>query len=130
MFKPQYKQLISVDGMELEPSDVRKSRSITTASLFATCCRISLSSTSEMWYWYGNVLPRSTLLTMLLCLASYEQCSTRLLKMLHKCNTDVLGVLLIYLHSPSGAHRQSNPSLPCYNLLMCMISLLSSKPYS
>ena len=35
MFKPQYKQLINVDGIELKPSDVRKSRSITTASLFA-----------------------------------------------------------------------------------------------
>ena len=41
---------------------------------------------------------------MLLCLASYEQCSTRPLKVLHKCcNTDVLGVLLIYLHPPSCA---------------------------
>ena len=41
---------------------------------------------------------------MLLCLASYEKCSTRLLKMLHKrCNTDMLRVLLIYPHSPSGA---------------------------
>ena len=30
--------------------------------------------------------------------------STQLLKMLHKhCNTDMLGVLLIYPHSPSGA---------------------------
>ena len=35
---------------------------------------------------------------------SYEQCSTRLLRMLHKrCNTDMLGVLLIYPHSPSGS---------------------------
>ena len=43
---------------------------------------------------------------MLLCLASYEQCSARLLKVLHKgCNTDVLGILLIYPHSPSGAAR-------------------------
>ena len=45
----------------------------------------------------------ATLLATLLCLDSYEQRSTQLLKMLHKCcNTDVLGVLLIYLHSPSG----------------------------
>ena len=43
---------------------------------------------------------------MLLCLASYEQCSTRLLKMLHKrCNTDMLGVLLIYPQSPLGTAR-------------------------
>ena len=43
---------------------------------------------------------------MLLGLASYKQCSTQLLKMLHKrCNMDVHGVLLIYPHSPSGAAR-------------------------
>ena len=49
---------------------------------------------------------REVMLATLLCLASYEHRSTRLLKMLHKhCNTDVLGVLLIYPHSPSGAAR-------------------------
>ena len=42
----------------------------------------------------------------LLYLGSYEQRCTQLLKVLHKCcNTDVLGVLLIYPHSPSGAAR-------------------------
>ena len=35
MLKPQYKQLINVDGIELKPSDVRKSWSIATASSFA-----------------------------------------------------------------------------------------------
>ena len=35
MFKPQYKQLINMDGIELKPSDVHKSQSIVTASLFA-----------------------------------------------------------------------------------------------
>ena len=41
---------------------------------------------------------------MLLCLTSYEQCSTLLLKMLYKgCNMDMLWVLLIYLHSPTSA---------------------------
>ena len=35
MFKPQYKQLINVDGIELKPSNARKSWSIVTASLFA-----------------------------------------------------------------------------------------------
>ena len=36
----------------------------------------------------------------------YEQCTTRLLKMLHKrCNTDMLRVLLIYPHSPLGTAR-------------------------
>ena len=35
MFKPRYKQLINVDGMELKPSDVRKNRSTVTASSLA-----------------------------------------------------------------------------------------------
>ena len=35
MFKPWYKQLINVDGIELKPSNVRKSQSIVTASSFA-----------------------------------------------------------------------------------------------
>ena len=35
MFKPWYKQLINVDGIELKPFNVRKSWSITTASSFA-----------------------------------------------------------------------------------------------
>ena len=44
------------------------------------------------------------LLAKLLCLASYEQWSTQLLKVLHKgCNTEVFRVLLIYPHSPLGA---------------------------
>ena len=65
-------------------------------------------STSEMWGWYGSALPCNTLLAMLLHLNNYEQCCTRLLKVLHICcNTDVLGVLLIYPYSPSdAAHPQ------------------------
>ena len=35
MFKLQYKQLINVDGIEFKPSEVRKIRSIITASSFA-----------------------------------------------------------------------------------------------
>ena len=68
---------------------------------------------SERWYWYGSVLLlRSTLLTMLLCLASYVQCSTWLLKVLHKCfNTDMLGVLLIYPHSPLGTQDRAYISI-------------------
>ena len=43
-----------------------------------------------MWHWYGCILPCSTLLTTLLCLSSYKQCCTQLLKVLHKCcNTDI-----------------------------------------
>ena len=65
---------------------------------------------SLRWYrYYSSVLLlRIILLATLLCLTSYEQCSTQLLKVLHKCcNTDVLRVLLIYPHSPSGAvHNQ------------------------
>ena len=63
------------------------------------------SSASETWYRYSSILlPHNTFLATLLCLASYEQCNTWLLKVLHKCcNTNVLGVLLIYLHSPLGA---------------------------
>ena len=34
MFKLQYKQLINVDGIELKPSNMCKSRSIVIASLF------------------------------------------------------------------------------------------------
>ena len=129
MFKRQYKQLIDVDEIELKPSDLRKSRYIVTAS-----SRFAFSAVASRFPQllkcdnrYGSILPRITLLATLLCLASYEQCSTRLLKMLHKhCNTDMLGVLLIYPHSPLGAAclwdcayiYQSNPSLLCYNLLM------------
>ena len=76
---------------------------------------------------YDGILPHSTLLTVLLCLGGYYQCCTQLWKVLHKfCNTDMLRVLLIYPHSlqrytPSGVVciiHQSNPSLPCYNILM------------
>ena len=35
MFKPQYKQLINMDEIELKASDARKSWSIVTASSFA-----------------------------------------------------------------------------------------------
>ena len=78
MFKPQYKQLINVDGIKLKPSDVRKNRSIVTASLFAFSAFASrftqlLKCDTNR---YGSILPCSTLLATLLCLASYEQCST------------------------------------------------------
>ena len=102
----QYKQLINVDGIELKPSNVCKSRSIVTASLFAFSAIASrfpqlLKYDTNMVASY-RVIPY--LRTTLLCLATYKQCSTRLLKMLHKrCNTDMLRVLLIYPHSPSGA---------------------------
>ena len=60
---------------------------------------------------YGSLLQRSTLLATLLCLGSYEQCCTQLLKVLHKClNMDMLRVLLMYLHSPKAA---ACPWEPC-----------------
>ena len=106
MFKPQYKQLINVDGIELKPSDVRKSRYIVLASSsFAFSAVASrFPQLLKCDNRYSSVVPRSTLLATLLCLASYKQCSTQLLKMLHtRCNTDMLRVLLIYPHPPLGA---------------------------
>ena len=41
MFKPQYKQLINVDEIEIKPFDVCKSRSIATASSFAFSAIVS-----------------------------------------------------------------------------------------
>ena len=104
MFKPQYKQLINVDGIELKLSGVRKSLSITTASSFAFSAITSC---------FPQLLKRDTDMVVSYCVASYLQCCCALLvmsnavhnywKVLHKdCNTDMLGVLLIYLHSPSG----------------------------
>ena len=100
MFKPQCKQLISVDGIELKPSSLHKSRSIVTVSSFAFSAIASrfsqlLKCDTDMVASY-RVVPY-----LQRCYVSLV--STWLLKMLHKCcNTDVLGVLLIYPHSPSG----------------------------
>ena len=109
MFKPQYKQLINVDGIELKPSGMHKSRSITIASssgfsvIASRFPQLLKYDTDKLWH---SVLPHSTFLATLLCLASYEQCFTRLLEMLHKhCIMGMLRVLLIYLHSPSGTVR-------------------------
>ena len=113
-----------MDGIESKPPNVRQSlqaySSIT--SIFSHCM---FSLASEARDKHGNVLPCSILLTMLLCLGSYKEHCTQLLKVLHKCcNMDVLIVLLIYPHSPLGATPsrvlriyQTNPSLPCYNII-------------
>ena len=91
-----------MDGIELKPSDVCKSQYIVTASSFAFSAVTSrfpqlLKCNTDMVVSY-HVIPY---LQTLLCLASYKQCSTQLLKVLHKrCNMDVLGFLLIYPHSP------------------------------
>ena len=102
------------------------SRSIATASSFAFSAIASLP----------QLLKRDTDMVVSYCAVPYlQRCYTLLvtsnaehdhayaLKVLHKCcNMDMLGVLLIYLHSPLGALRivrtyKSNPLLPCYNLL-------------
>ena len=62
---------------------------------------------------------------MLLCLGKYEQSCTRPLKVLHKCcNTDVLGVLLIYPHSPSGAVHLQNRAYISVKLLSAVFILM------
>ena len=65
MFKPQYKQLINMDGIELKPSDVCKSQSIATTLSFTfsavTSCFPQLLKCDNR---YGSVLLRSTLLAM------------------------------------------------------------------
>ena len=89
----------------MELKNVHKSRSIITVSSFAFSALSShfpqlLKCDTDMVVSYHVA---ATLLATLLCLASYKQCSPQLLKMLYKgCNTDVLGVLLIYPHSSSG----------------------------
>ena len=111
MFKPYYKQLINVDRIELKPSDVCKSRcesqSIVTAS------SITFSAVASR---FPQLLKCDTDMLASYCVVPYLQCCYASLfmssavhdysLMLHKrCNTDMLGVLLIYQHSPSGAVR-------------------------
>ena len=105
MFKPQYKQLINVDSSLW--TCAKACLSLQHNHFVCVFSHRIFSLASEMWYQYGSILlSHTTLLATLLCLTSYEQCSTRLLKVLHKCcNTDMLRVLLICLHSPSGAAR-------------------------
>ena len=132
MFKLQYKHLINMDGIKLKPSDVCKSQSIVT--LFAVS---AVASHFLKLLKCNTILPHSTLLATMLCLTSYEQCSTRPLKMLHKCcNTDVLRVLLICPHSSLGAampwdhaHRSVKPlaamlqPINKYYIIICRIHI-------
>ena len=76
--------MINVDGIVLNPSDVRKIRSIADRYSIIVCVFIPgiasrfpqlLKRDTEMLASYHVA---STLLATLLCLASYEQCSTRL----------------------------------------------------
>ena len=111
MFKPQYKQLINMDRIKIKYSDMCKSWSNYHYSIIFCFFShyILFSSTSEMRYRYGSVLAHSTYVPYLQCCYG-SLVSTRLLKLLHKdCNMDMLRVLLIYPHSPSGAvHPQDN----------------------
>ena len=103
VIKLVYEQLINVD---LSPSTCAKADISLQHDRFVCVFSHRIFSSLSFDMVASVLLPHCTLLATLLCLASYEQCSTRLLKVLHKCcNMDVLGVLLIYPHSPSGAHR-------------------------
>ena len=148
MFKPWYKQLINVDSsLSTCASTVYHCSIIVSFAFSAITSRFLtelLKGDTDMVSSYYRVV--HTLLATLLCLASYEQRSTRLLKVLHKCyNTDILRVLLIYPNSPSDTVRpwdcayiyiyiyQSNPSLPCYNILcmyVCMYACMHVCTYA
>ena len=81
-----------------------------------------------MWNQYGSILPRSTLLALLLCLGSYEQYCLQLPKVLHTVNvvTWTYSRFYWYICSLLGHCATSgvmciyklNSSLPCYNILM------------
>ena len=96
-----------MDGIKLKPSDAHKIQFITTVSSFAFSAITSR---------FPQLLKCDTNMVVFYRVVSYLQhCYTSLVmsnavhdywKVLHKgCNTDVLGVLLIYPHSPSGAAR-------------------------
>ena len=111
MFKPQYKQVNNVDGIEFKPSDMRKSRSVITASSFAFSAIASpfpqlLKCDTDMVASY-HVIPYLQHCYALLITSNAVH---EYWKMLYKrCNTDVLSILLIYRHSPSGTvHPQDH----------------------
>ena len=107
MFKPQYKQLINVDGIEFKPSDVCKSWYIATEHhrlhfqpSHLTQVPQLLKCDTDMVASY-RVVPylqrcRALLVTGDAVHDELGSTPTRLLKMLHKrCNMEMLGVLLI-----------------------------------
>ena len=82
MFKPQYKQLINMDGIKLKPSDMRESQSIVTTSSFVFSAVTShfpqlLKCDTNMVASY-RVVPYLQHCYASDCLAGYEQCSTQL----------------------------------------------------
>ena len=95
-----------MDRIELEPFNMHKRQPIAIASLFVFSAITCFFQRLKRETYNGSFSPRCTLFAMLLATGSYEQCCTRLMKVLHKCcNTDMLGVLLIYPHSPKDAHH-------------------------
>ena len=123
MFKPQYKQLINMDGIELKPSDMHKIRSIITALSFtfsavASCFPQLLKCDTDMIPYY--------------CIVPYLQCCYAMLvtsNVIHdywKCYINIVTQTCLrfywYIHTLPRALRalrivQSNLSLLCYNLL-------------
>ena len=135
MFKLWYKQLINVNSI------------LSTCAKPVYCYSIIVcvfihrifSSASETWYRYGSILPRSTLLPTSLCLASYEQCCTWLLKVLHKCCSTMCLEFYWYISTLPWVLctlrimciYQSNPSQLCYNILMWQDNLFTLRcPHS
>ena len=122
MLKHWYKQLINMDGIKLEPFNMHKSQPITIASPFVFSAIVWFSQRLKCETYNCSVSPCCTLLATLFATSNYKQYCTQLMKVLHKfCNTDMLGVLLIYPHSPLGLLRivhiyQLNPSLLCDNI--------------
>ena len=99
MFKHPYKQPINIDGIEFELFDVHKCQPIAIVSLLAFSSIMCFTQRLKCETYNDSVSLHFTLLATLFVTGGYEQCCTRLLKVLHKCcNTDVLGVLLIYPH--------------------------------
>ena len=94
-----------MDGIELKPSNVCKSWSITTASSFAFS---TIASRFLQLLKHDTDMLASNHIVLYLqrCYASIVSNNAvhDYWKVLHKgCNTDVLRILLIYPHSPSGA---------------------------
>ena len=89
-----------MDGIEPEPFNVHKSQPNAIASLLAVSAIVCFSQRLKCEIYSGSISPCCTLLAMLFAIGSYKQCCTRLMNKC--CNTDVLWVVLIYPHSPSG----------------------------
>ena len=72
-----------MDGIKLEPFDVHKSQPIAIASLFVFSAIVCFSQHLRHEIYNGSISLHYTLLAMLFATGSYEQCCTRLMKVLH-----------------------------------------------